>query len=110
MILATLAATVNLASAHLLGTAPWCVANSPTHYECFFYDFENCEKAAARRTDQFERWECVSYPPNFAALPKVGEGSGTPTPSPTPSPTPISSPSPSPISDKPHSPSGKKTP
>lgn len=79
-----------LAAAHLLGTSPWCVANSPTHYECYFYEQATCEKAASRRTDAFERWECLGYPPNFADFPKIGEGTPTPTPTPTPSGTPRS--------------------
>ncbi|MBX3018212.1 MAG: hypothetical protein KF767_10010 [Bdellovibrionaceae bacterium] len=80
------------AEAHLLGTSPWCTANSPTHYECFFYDRETCDKAATRRTTSFERWECLGYPPNFADFPKVGEATPTPTPTPSPTPTPRSPP------------------
>lgn len=59
--------------AHLMGTSPLCVANSPVHFECFYEDFEQCEKVAKRRSNPIDRWECVRFPIDFRKLPKSGE-------------------------------------
>jgi hypothetical protein len=61
------------ANAHIMGTATWCLANSPVHYECQFEDRDICDKTAQKRTTIFERWDCVPYPMDFRNIPKEGE-------------------------------------
>lgn len=81
------------AQAHIIGTDPWCIANSPVHYECHYLDSKECELAAQKHSDVYEQWRCVSYPVDFRLIPKSGETlpnveprpSLLPTPSPVPS-------------------------
>ena len=66
-----------VSEAHIVGVMPWCLANSPVHFECFHEDRELCEKTAQKRTTAFERWNCVPFPVDFRKIPKSGEGNAT---------------------------------
>jgi len=61
------------ANAHIMGSASWCVANSPVHFECQFEDYDLCVQTAEKKSKNFERWQCVPYPMDFRNIPKSGE-------------------------------------
>ncbi len=61
------------AEAHIMGSASWCLANSPVHFECQFEDHELCMQTAEKKSKNFEHWECVPYPMDFRNIPKSGE-------------------------------------
>jgi hypothetical protein len=62
-----------LSHAHIIGSSPWCLANSPVHYECYLLDQEKCEQDAKRRSKQGEDWQCQPFPIDFRFIPKSGE-------------------------------------
>jgi hypothetical protein len=66
------------AEAHIVGVDPWCIANSPVHYECFYLNEKDCNQAAKKKTDMFEKWQCLSFPMDFRNFPKNGEGTSVP--------------------------------
>jgi len=64
---------MNPARAHIVGVSPWCLANSPVHFECYLNDRQMCEKEAKKKTTPLEEWRCESYPIDFSKIPKTGE-------------------------------------